>query len=1100
MADRDIQGLLVQIEATTAQLRQELQVGEQAVARSSKKMDGDLARVDDAFDRVGDSASVASSVVTRGMAGLAAGAATALAGLVALTVKTVESAKELQIFAQRSNASTTEFQRYAAGAKKVGIEGEALASIFQDVNDRVGDFITTGGGEMADFFTKVGPKVGVTAEQFRKLSGPEALQLFYTSLEKANLSQQEMTFYLESLASDATLLMPLLRNNGKGFKEMGDQAARLGVVLSEIDIQKLSEVDSALDTLKMTAEGASNQLVIGLLPAITEVTENLGNLSDNGAIEVLGQGIGFLLENLNLVAVLAGGAAAASMTRYAATLLESGVAVTKKALATVAATQADVAAAAAAKQKALADQAAALAELERLKTVQAAITAEKALEVQRLKAQISDTGRQISVSRMAELRLAEVGILKQVEAAERSLATATMASQAAASRWAVAGRGVLSLFGGPAGLVALAVSAGIAFLTMRDSTNKNAEALEALKGPLDEVMAKYRQLTADQQRAMKNEWVKEQAESAKDAASEYANLLTMLRSSLIGPRSNAEGIATFRELRTQLDAATATGKPLGDILREAGTKAQVPEKTIQSWENQAGVVSTLTVKQQDYSAKISAVTAEMAKNTVTTQTNTDTKGKTTAAGQQYLKTLQDETQKLKDNGDEVKEANTYLAEHTEIVGEEREEVLKNAAAKKAAREANEKAKKAESEAASASKNLTKHINDQINELTLQASAYAITNRELKLHELAQDGASKKQLEVADGILRELELREDVAKAIKLQVEQTKWLATVNEQLAAVQSSIDLDVLGVGMGDKARQRMEEDIAIRKKYADQRRELVQQTFDSGLSDSNLEEQKVLRDQRISDLNEAEAKELKIVQDGAERKAKAEANWLNGANSAWEDYRDNAANIAAQTNELFSNAFQGMEDALVQFSLTGKLSFKDFATSVIADIVRIQARQAIAGLGSSLLGVAGGALRSLLGGGTAGSNISDYTNVDFTKFVSGQRASGGPTAPDSLYRVNELGPELYSEGGKTFLMSGANGGYVTPLTGSAGAVGGEYATDGSARIVLNAPITVQAQPGMNDQDAMRQGNAISTALETQFGQFLDREMRQGGRLWRR
>ena len=38
------------------------------------------------------------------------------------------------------------------------------------------------------------------------------------------------------------------------------------------------------------------------------------------------------------------------------------------------------------------------------------------------------------------------------------------------------------------------------------------------------------------------------------------------------------------------------------------------------------------------------------------------------------------------------------------------------------------------------------------------------------------------------------------------------------------------------------------------------------------------------------------------------------------------------------------------------------------------------------------------------------------------------------------------------------------------------------------------------MSDQEAARQGQAMSSGLEAQFGKFLDREMGQGGRLWRR
>jgi hypothetical protein len=122
--------------------------------------------------------------------------------------------------AQVANATPDAFQRWAGAAQSVGIEEEKLADILKDVNDRAGDFLATGGGEMKDFFETVAPKVGVTAEQFRRLSGPDALQLYVASLEKARVSQQEMTFYLEAMANDVTRLLPLLRDGGTEMERL----------------------------------------------------------------------------------------------------------------------------------------------------------------------------------------------------------------------------------------------------------------------------------------------------------------------------------------------------------------------------------------------------------------------------------------------------------------------------------------------------------------------------------------------------------------------------------------------------------------------------------------------------------------------------------------------------------------------------------------------------------------------------------------------------------------------------------------------------------------------------------------------------------------
>lgn len=186
---------------------------------------------------------------------------------------------EMNQMAQVSNTTVQEFQGLAFGARSVGIEQEKLGDIFKDVQDKVGDFINTGGGELKDFFTNIAPQVGVTAAEFRNLSGPEALQLYVSSLEKANLSQSEMTFYLEAIANDASRLLPLLRNNGEGFAQLSRQAQEMGLILSGDAVQGSRDLTASITTLGAVSDNYQQRVAIALAPTIRELT---GLLVDYG--------------------------------------------------------------------------------------------------------------------------------------------------------------------------------------------------------------------------------------------------------------------------------------------------------------------------------------------------------------------------------------------------------------------------------------------------------------------------------------------------------------------------------------------------------------------------------------------------------------------------------------------------------------------------------------------------------------------------------------------------------------------------------------------------------------------------------------------------
>jgi len=210
-----------------------------------------------------------------------AGVATAVTAFTTMMVSAVNSASEISNLAAVANVSVTDFQKMAVGAKTVGIEQDKLADILKDVNDKVGDFLNTGGGGMADFFEQIAPKVGVTADQFRNLSGSQALGLYVSSLEKAKVSQSDMTFYLEAIASDATALLPLLRNNAEGFKKYGDAAEAAGAVMDEKTILAAKQFSTELTVLGTYLGSVKTALAAELMPVLAQFSKDLTDTTAN---------------------------------------------------------------------------------------------------------------------------------------------------------------------------------------------------------------------------------------------------------------------------------------------------------------------------------------------------------------------------------------------------------------------------------------------------------------------------------------------------------------------------------------------------------------------------------------------------------------------------------------------------------------------------------------------------------------------------------------------------------------------------------------------------------------------------------------------------
>lgn len=81
--------------------------------------------------------------------------------------------------------------------------------------------------------------------------------------------------------------------------------------------------------------------------------------------------------------------------------------------------------------------------------------------------------------------------------------------------------------------------------------------------------------------------------------------------------------------------------------------------------------------------------------------------------------------------------------------------------------------------------------------------------------------------------------------------------------------------------------------------------------------------------------------------------QSDWKNGALLAVNDWLDGTANLMAQSQQVFSSLFSGMENVVANFVTTGKAKFSDFTRSVLADIAKIAARQAMVGFVSSIAG---------------------------------------------------------------------------------------------------------------------------------------------------
>lgn len=208
------------------------------------------------------------------------------------------------------------------------------------------------------------------------------------------------------------------------------------------------------------------------------------------------------------------------------------------------------------------------------------------------------------------------------------------------------------------------------------------------------------------------------------------------------------------------------------------------------------------------------------------------------------------------------------------------------------------------------------------------------------------------------MLPSLEASELAAQAAERERKAKEALARQNTMLQQQtdnrRDSNNATIMAFGSGQDGIEQFQRRIAINREYEAELGRLGDRAVadDQATWDAMADNAAAHRDQMMRE--EAEFQR---------QRAAAMADPLNGAQAAWEDYLASAQNAAGMTYDLFSDAFKGAEDAIVKFALTGKLSFKDMADDIIANLARIAAKQMITGLINTIPGGFGGFMQSLL-----------------------------------------------------------------------------------------------------------------------------------------
>ncbi|WP_392439375.1 phage tail tape measure protein [Edwardsiella piscicida] len=283
----------------------------------------------------------------------------------------------------------------------------------------------------------------------------------------------------------------------------------------------------------------------------------------------------------------------------------------------------------------------------------------------------------------------------------------------------------------------------------------------------------------------------------------------------------------------------------------------------------------------------------------------------------------------------------------------------------------------------------------------QAGAQTLTQSERDLIALRQrlddlKGRSLTKTEqsvVANAAILEKLLSQNVAeekaleqqKALNEMRRKGSQLSMQMEQEAQRDSRTrSFELQGFRMGDLARERARQEMALRDHYDQVMGELERSATQKGTKGST----------EYSDA-------VRMLQESLEQRLQAlrgyyaavdaeRARWDIGVSRSMQNIKEAGDDAAGAAGEALTGAFSSAADSLANFVSSGKANFRSLTTSILSDLARIAARMA--------LSKAVGGLFSMFGGAAAG-GANAFSSGEYGNLPLVANASGG------VYRSSDL-----------------------------------------------------------------------------------------------
>ncbi|EJE5641069.1 phage tail tape measure protein [Salmonella enterica] len=321
---------------------------------------------------------------------------------------------------------------------------------------------------------------------------------------------------------------------------------------------------------------------------------------------------------------------------------------------------------------------------------------------------------------------------------------------------------------------------------------------------------------------------------------------------------------------------------------------------------------------------------------------------------------------------------------------------------------------------------------------------------------------------------------------ELKKKTVQLTSQLTEEESKVRQQHAMALATMGMGDQQRGRYEEHLKIQQHYQEKLEQLKRDSKAKGTygSDEYRQAEQALKDSLDRRLAEWADYSAKVDA--------AQGDWTQGASRALDNFLAQGSNVAGMTENVFTNAFNGMADGIANFALTGKMDFRSFTVSILADLAKMEARIAASKLLGSVLGMFG------FGASAGGSTPSGAYSAAAMSVI--------PNADGGVYRSAGLSqysgsivnrPTFFAFARGAAVMGEAGPEAILPLRRGADGKLGVVAAAGAGGMIMFAPQYHNVINNTGPELGPQALKAVYDMSKKAASDLLQQQGRDGGRL---